>query len=235
MKRSQTARPGETAQKFLLEHKQVLSANYLLFLPHDYDAHSDRRWPLIFFLHGIGERGTNVRLVTRHGPPRLARKMTNFPFIVVSPQCPPHQRWADAVLLALLNDVENKYAVDPRRVYLTGLSMGGFGAWDFGLRYPGRFAAMAPMSSGGDIIDILMARYSDLVKLNELRSLGVWAFHGGKDTTVPPSESQHMVQALKSIGCKDVKLTIFPDAKHDCWDRAYSNPELYTWFLRHAR
>ena len=228
-------KPSQTAQKFSIERKQVLAADYLLFLPDDYDAGSAKRWPLILFLHGAGERGANLALVAKHGPPKVDTTQTNFPFIVVSPQCPDGQIWSDDLLLALLDEVETKYAVDRHRVYLTGLSMGGFGTWSLGLSHPERFAAVAPVCGGGETILITLAQHYDPVKLAQMKSLGVWAFHGGKDTTVTPDESEHMMNALKKAGCTDVKLTIYPEAQHDSWTQTYANPELFKWFLQHSR
>lgn len=235
LKNSTTMTTGQTAQKFQIERKQVLAADYLLFLPQGYDATSKKRWPVILFLHGAGERGTNLALVAKHGPPKLDAAQTNFPFIVVSPQCPDGQMWSDDLLLALLDEVETKYAVDKHRVYLTGLSMGGFGAWSLGLSHPERFAAVAPVCGGGETILITLAQHYDPVKLAQLKSLGVWAFHGGKDTTVTPDESEHMVKALRKVGCTDVKLTIYPETQHDSWNQAYADPELFAWFLQHSR
>jgi len=154
---------------------------YLLFLPKDYQAHSQKRWPLIFFLHGSGERGSNVWKVAVHGPPKIVAKDPDFPFIVVSPQCPEGQNWSSDVLLGLLDKVEHQLNVDKGRVYLTGLSMGGYGSWDLGLRNPERFAAIVPICGGGQVITVLLAEGA---KRDALRALGIWAFHGGKDPVV---------------------------------------------------
>ncbi len=229
LKNSSPMKPSQTAQKFSIERKQVLAAGYLLFLPADYDAHSAKRWPLIFFLHGAGERGTNLALVTRHGPPKLDTAQTNFPFIVVSPQCPAGKIWSNDLLLALLDDIENQYAVDQNRVYLTGISMGGFGTWSLGLSHPERFAAIAPICGGGDFITAHLAD-----KL-QLKRLPVWAFHGAKDPVVPLEESQRMVNYLKKLEVREVKFTVYPEAGHDCWTQAYADPELFAWFLQHSR
>ena len=226
---STAMKPGQTAQKFHLERKQVLAADYLLFLPQDYDASSDQRWPLILFLHGAGERGTNVWLVAKHGPPKIDITETNFPFIIVSPQCPEGKIWSNDLLLALLDEIENKYAVDTHRIYLTGLSMGGFGTWSLGLSHPEKFAAIAPMCGGGELITPLLA---DKAKLT---TLPVWAFHGAKDPVVPVEESERMVALLKKHGVTEVKFTVYPEAQHDCWTETYANPELFEWFLKHSR
>jgi len=208
-----------------------VSAEYLLFLPRDYKPRGSRKWPLILFLHGSGERGTKVWQVAQHGPPKIVRAKPDFPFIVVSPQCPEGEHWQNDVLLALLDEVAAKYKVDPKRIYLTGLSMGGFGTWNLGLSNPERFAAIAPICGGGDIITILLA---DPKKQGALKTLPVWAFHGGKDPVVHLEESERMVNALKHFG-NDAKLTVYPDAGHDSWTETYNNKELYDWFLKHER
>ena len=208
--------------------KQVTS-NYLLFLPTGYDAAAAKKWPLILFLHGSGERGTNVWNVAKHGPPKIVKNRPDFPFIVVSPQCPSGQTWSNEVLLGLLDDITAKYKVDKKRIYLTGLSMGGFGTWSLGLANPDRFAAIAPICGGGDPITILVA---DARRTKALKALPVWAFHGGKDPVVKTEESVRMVDALKKIG-NDAKLTIYPEAQHDSWTETYNNQALYDWFLEH--
>jgi len=211
---------------------QTLEANYLLFLPQGYDEQAEKRWPLILFLHGSGERGTDVWKVATHGPPKEVREHPDFPFIVVSPQCPDGQIWSDDVVLALLNHVKRRYAVDPTRVYLTGLSMGGYAAWSLGVSYPEKFAAIVPICGGGNLISFLLAMQD---KGPALKSLGVWAFHGAKDPVVPVEESQRMVDTLKKFGVTDLKLTIYPEAQHDSWTETYKNPELYQWLLEHER
>src|SRR5580698_1869563 len=113
---STAMKPGQTAQKFHLERKQVLDADYLLFLPEGYGADATKRWPLILFLHGAGERGTDVWMVAKHGPPKIDMHRANFPFIVVSPQCPEDQVWSEDLLLALLDNIETNYPVDLHHV-----------------------------------------------------------------------------------------------------------------------
>lgn len=234
-KKSTAMKPGQTAQTFSVTQTRTLSADYLLFLPAGYGADAAKKWPLILFLHGAGERGTNLAIVAKHGPPKIDTTVTNFPFIVVSPQCPQGKIWSNDLLLTLLEEVEQKYAVDPKRIYLTGLSMGGFGTWELALERPERFAAIAPICGGGQTIRITLAQYFAPKKLAAMKTLGIWAFHGGKDTTVTPDESQHMINVLKRAGCEDVKLTIYPDAQHDSWTQTYANPELFEWFLKHSR
>jgi predicted peptidase len=186
-------------------------------------------------LHGSGERGTNIWKVATHGPPKNVVEHPEFPFIVVSPQCPDGQIWTNDVLLALLEEITKQYAVDTNRVYLTGLSMGGYGTWNLGLTYPEKFAAIAPICGGGELITLLLAT-QEPVKAAALKSLGVWAFHGAKDPVVPLAESQRMVDFLKQrAGVPEVKFTVYPEAHHDAWTETYKNPELYDWFLKHER
>jgi predicted peptidase len=220
------------AEHFQFRHTQDVQINYLLFLPKGYDPKASQVWPLILFLHGAGERGTNVWKVATHGPPKHVATQPAFPFIVVSPQCAEGKLWSKDLLLGLLDEVIEKYAVDRRRIYLTGLSMGGYGTWDLGLSYPERFAAIAPICGGGAMISLLL---SSRDKGPALKSLGVWAFHGGKDPVVPLEESQRMVEALKKVGAQDVKLTVYPEAGHDSWTEIYRNPQFYEWLLAHQR
>jgi predicted peptidase len=225
----------QTAQHFSITQTRTLSADYLLFLPADYETNSGKHWPLIFFLHGAGERGSDVWMVAKHGPPKVDTQMTNFPFIVVSPQCPEGKIWSNDLLLALLDEVEQEYNVDLHRVYLTGLSMGGYGTWSLGLSYPERFAAMAPLCGGGEYITPYLTAVAGGPRKDALLSLPIWAFHGGKDPVVPTDESRRMVGIMKKLGDNDVKLTIYPEAQHDCWTQTYANSEIFDWFLQHSR
>ena len=230
---SQQESPDAMNQRLSLKRKitQNVRLDYLLSLPPGYQ-HGGQKWPLILFLHGAGERGTNLSKVSIHGPPKLVKQKKEFPFIIVSPQCPTDEIWNDAALLALLDEVTKNYRVDPRRVYLTGLSMGGFGTWSLGLRHPERFAAIAPICGGGDILPALLTSKE---KAKALRSLGVWAFHGARDPVVSLAESERMIAAMKKAGVTDVQLTVYPEADHDSWTQTYENPKLFEWFLGHQR
>jgi predicted peptidase len=219
---------------------RALSCKYLLALPTGFDAKSGQRWPLLLFLHGSGERGDDVRSVENHGPPKLlhdgtpteaARRLTSD-FIVVSPQCPKGKWWDHDTLMGLLDSIIASYPVDPARVYLTGLSMGGYGTWELGLSHPERFAAIAPVCGGGSFGTLFVASTHHRAAL---RSLGVWAFHGANDPTVPVGESERLIKGLKDAKVADVRLTIYPEAQHDSWTETYANPELYTWLLSHRR
>jgi predicted peptidase len=213
------------------EVRTPVKLSYLLFLPKEYEATGTRRWPLMLFLHGAGERGSDLNRVKVHGPPKIVESSPGFPFILVSPQCPSNRHWSNEELLALLDEVMAKHQVDTSRVYLTGLSMGGFGTWNLGIAHPERFAAILPICGGGDFLPVVLAGPD---KRKALSSLGIWAFHGARDEVVPLAESQRMINALKRIGL-DPKLTVYPEAGHDSWTETYDNPEIYRWFLNHRR
>jgi predicted peptidase len=221
----------QTAEVLNSTISRTIHLKYLLFLPKGYELDSSKRWPLILFLHGIGERGEDPWKVKAHGPPKVAEQMADFPFIVASPQCPDGRWWSNEELSALLDEVIAKRQVDPDRIYLTGLSMGGFGAWSLALTSPERFAAVAPICGGGTW---QAARALDEKRAAALKSLPFWVFHGDKDTSIPPEESEHMVKGLREFGC-EVRFSVYPGVGHDSWTETYNNPELYGWFLKHSR
>lgn len=200
--------------------------NYLLYLPPDYNDAT--KYPLILFLHGSGERGGNIDLVKKHGLPRRLDQGEDIPFIVVSPQCPANESWDNHLheVVALLDHIIASYSVQTDQVYLTGLSMGGFGTWLLSILYPHRFAAIAPICGGmPPILDMSQAA-------ERIRHIPTWVFHGAQDDVVPANASRNIVAALKTAGGM-VTYTEYPDLKHDSWTITYNNPELYTWFLKH--
>lgn len=195
--------------------------DYLFYLPKDYDKQDS--WPMMLFLHGAGERGDNLELVKKHGPPKIIAEGKDFPFIVVSPQCPKDVWWQPIELAALLDDISGKYKLDADRIYVTGLSMGGFGSWALAGYIPQRLAAIAPICGGGETF-----------WTKRFTHLPVWAFHGAKDTAVPLERSEAMVAALKKNG-GDPKLTVYPEAGHDSWTATYNDPAFYEWLLAQKR
>jgi predicted peptidase len=207
--------------KIVKEIKKIVSLNYLLYLPDNLEV--TQKLPLIIFLHGRDQRGNDLELLKIRALPQLLEKTADFPFIVVSPQCPDHSFWSTETdgIMALLDEIISLYPVDDTRIYLTGLSMGGYGAWDLAMKYPERFAALATVCSGG-IVE----------KAHVLKNLPVWAFHGAKDNIVPMQDTINMVEALK-LSDGNIKLTIYPDAEHDSWTETYKNNLLYEWFLQH--
>jgi predicted peptidase len=226
-----------TAQRFEQTITKDISSDYLQFLPRDYDAKPAERWPLLLFLHGAGERGTNVWQADYHGPSKYILDHPDFPFVMISPLCGSNEVWSNEKLLALLEHAQQTLRVDEHRIYLTGISMGGFGTWSLALERPEKFAAVIPICGGADTLAIILARlgYATPEKLAALKTLPIWAFHGGKDPAVPVGESERAVEALKQCGVAAVKLTIYPEAMHDCWTQTYSNPEIYAWLLQHHR
>lgn len=215
--------PGRQVERSIQKRiVRDVGGRYLIFLPADYDA--ARAWPLLLFLHGAGERGDDLARVAIHGPPRLIREATmELPFIVVSPQVPDDRIWSIQLLDALLEEVAQTHSVDEDRVYVTGLSMGGYGTWHLAMEFPHRFAAIAPISGGGTITGACT-----------LRHLPIWAFHGALDEVVPVSRSEELVSRLRD--CEGhIRYTRYEDAGHDAWTRTYANPELYDWLLMHRR
>jgi predicted peptidase len=230
--RAQNTNAPLPASKFKFRITRTVEMPYLYALPPDYEPGGKKRWPLLLFLHGAGERGTDVQRVAIHGPLKLVRQGRSFPFIILAPLCPEGRRWETESLTRFLDEAVKKYAVDERRVYVTGLSMGGYGTWGLGLAQPERFAAIAPICGGGTLIDILIARRRDATAL---QTLPVWAFHGARDNAVPLEESERLINALRKLGAKEVKFTVYPDAGHDAWTETYNNPEFYDWLLSHHR
>ncbi|MEM9830833.1 MAG: prolyl oligopeptidase family serine peptidase [Bacteroidota bacterium] len=196
---------------------------YLKYLPQSYDSDSDQEFPLLLFLHGGGETGDNIELVKKHGPPKLIERGKQFPFIIISPQNPENKLWNDAALKQLLDEVIANHRVDLSRVYLTGLSRGGFGAWRMGIQYPETFAAIVPICGGGT------PSYAQWLK-----DVPVWAFHGAQDQVIPLSRTVAMVEALQQAK-GNVKLTTYPEAGHDSWTKTYNNPAVFEWLLSHRK
>lgn len=217
----QHTEPGLYAQS--LSQPITLELDYWLYLPKNY--YDQQKWPLLVFLHGAGERGQDLNRLKIHGPIMLVEQGKDLPFIIVAPQCPADQWWPYRVehISAVIDEIVEKYPVDTKRIYMTGLSMGGYGTWATATRYPDRFAAIAPICGGGEV---LLA--------NLLKAVPIWAFHGDKDTIVPLSESQRMVDAVNNAG-GNAKLTIYPGVNHNSWTQTYNNDALYEWFLSHSR
>ncbi len=216
-------------------------AKYVLFVPHDYKG--DRPYPLILFLHGAGEWGTDgQKQVTVGLGPAVRKREKTFPFLVVFPQS-QKKTWPIDVndrdqlrdilatwseqdaegkrALAMLAEVEKEFRVDPERVYLTGLSMGGFGTWSLAASHPDRWAAIVPICGGGD------PRAADKIK-----QLPCWCFHGDADTAVPVDRSRQMIKALWDAGAHP-NYTEYPGVGHNSWDKAYDTKDLFEWLLKH--
>ena len=202
----------------------IAKDRYLLYLPEEH-GQSGGPWPLVLFLHGDGEGGDDLELVKKNGPPKLIAAGKEFPFILVAPQCPSDVWWTGELgfLKALLDSVVAEHDVDEERVYVTGLSMGGYGTWALAMEQPDRFAAIAPICGRGD---------PERVSL--IKHLPIWVFHGAQDNTVPLEASEKMVEALRAAGTEP-KFTVYPEAGHDSWTATYDNPEFYEWLLAQRR
>jgi predicted peptidase len=239
-----TARADEKQTGFLDRvHKGAdgKEARYVLFVPHDYRG--DRPCPLILFLHGAGEWGTDGhKQVTVGLGPAVKKREKTFPFLVIFPQSQKQTwpidvnnreelrgilaTWSDQDAegqraLGMLAEVEKSYRVDPERVYLTGISMGGFGTWTLAASHPDRWAAMVPICGGGD------PKTADTIK-----DIPCWCFHGDVDEAVPVDRSRTMMRALWAAGGHP-NYTEYPGIGHNSWDKAYATPDLYEWLLRH--
>jgi predicted peptidase len=195
---------------------------YVLFVPHDYKP--DVESPIILFLHGKGSGGTDGKKQARGGLAAAIKKdEKKFPFLVVFPQS-EKDTWAansdDAKrAIDILTEVQKEYKTDSKRVYLTGLSMGGFGTWALAAKYPDKWAAIVPICGGGNPRDA-----------EKIKNIPCWCFHGDADPTVPVENSRRMIKALKDAG-GDPKYDELPGVKHDAWTTAYGKKELYEWLL----
>jgi len=214
---------GISAGKFEGPIVKQASLQYLVSVPDDYETSRGKRYPLLVFLHGSGERGTNLELLKVRGPLKLAAAGKKFPFIVVAPQCPERRCWDADELVGLLNDLEKKFRVDRSREYLTGISMGGYGTWALVAAQPKRFAAIAPVCGGGD------------PKLaSTFAKVPTWVVHGDKDPAVAFSQSVAMVDAMKAAGGSPI-FTQVVGGTHDVWTEFYLKDEFYEWLLKFRR
>ena len=217
------------------------SLPYRLFRPKVLET--GRKYPLVLFLHGAGERGGDNEAQLRHGLAMLASPelQAKTPVFVVAPQCPTGRKWSEvdwsqlktalpeqpsvsmSLAMKILDSLQREFPVDPQRLYLTGLSMGGYGSWDAAERWPERFAAVVPVCGGGD---------ENLA--GKLTKLPIWVFHGDQDKAVPVARSRNMVEAIRAQG-GNPKYTEYAGVGHNSWDRAYADPALYEWLFAQVR
>ncbi|MEE3373062.1 MAG: dienelactone hydrolase family protein [Planctomycetota bacterium] len=224
--------------------KRTIAGQCLHYLLHTPTGEKPKPgWPLLLFLHGYGECGTELEKVKKHGPPKLVK--TNSALqgcVLVSPQCPRDSWWRVEALHGLLEEViSNRGDIDRRRLYVTGLSMGGYGIWSFISRYPSYFAAVVPICGGGDPLRLPANRPPvkvgiknefDPIGLKRARKLPVWTFHGSQDGSVPIGETQLLVRSLKAAGADRVRFTVYPRAGHvEAWQRAYRDPKVWEWLF----
>lgn len=218
---------GEQSERaFKVSDTQTIP--YLLALPKDFGKEQDKKWPVILFLHGRGESRGPLSIVSKWGPPRMAARGDDLPYILISPQCPADSFWTkddqQDGLIKLLDHIAATFPVDSTRVYLTGLSMGGYGSWKLAGNHPKRFAAVAPICGKGDP-----------ALAQKLKDLPIWVFHGVDDSAVPFKHSVTMVEAIEKAGGKKIRFTSLEHTGHNSWSAAYATPELFQWFNKHRR
>jgi acetyl esterase/lipase len=214
---------------------------FQVYLPEDWRRDDGRQWPIILFLHGRGERGSEGMWQTQIGLPAEVRDHPErWPFVIVMPQCPLPGHWTDPKILemamAALDQESEEFHGDPERTYLTGLSMGGYGAWELARLHPHRWAAIAIAASGVFwSYDPDRWQQSATLPAEYARAMGrtpIWLFHGSDDPVVSPRQSELMFDAFKAAG-GHIRLWVYEGLQHDCWSRAYNEPELPRWLLSH--
>lgn len=200
---------------------------YLLYLPANYDKTSETKVPMMLFLHGRGESNGPLSLVAKWGPPKMAQDGQDMPFLIVSPQCPKDDWWSSETqlnrLTELLEEITSNYEINVKKIYLTGLSMGGYGSWALSAKHPAKFAAVVPVCGGGEP-----------ETAEKIKDIPIWAWHGDKDRAVPFQKSVDMVEAIEKAGGKKIKFTSLEGIGHNCWSAAYGTPQLYQWMLQQS-
>ena len=212
---------SELVQEFNM--KINVEYKYILQLPEN--IAKNEKLPLIVFLHGSGERGDSVDLVKVHGPWNFIESHPDYRFAILAPQCKEGEFWDARKLSLLLDEILANYPLDSNRIYLTGLSMGGYGTWDLAMFDPVRFVAIAPVCG---------TTYRQKLMANQVKDLPIWIFHGAMDETVPFQNSAKMAARLKELNA-DIRFTVYPLTSHNSWDEAYAEEELYKWFLSHEK
>lgn len=216
---------------------------YAVYVPESYTA--DKAWPLIVFLHGAGERGDDGIAQTKAGiGPAILKNPERFPAIVLLPQCPNGTEWSSRLdsLEAQMDATRKEFNIDSKRIYLTGLSMGGYGTWLWGAIKTDVFAALIPICGGGDPADIQRLLKtpgsnpfgSHASRVRALAKVPIWAFHGGSDSVVPPANTRTMVEAVKAAG-GNVQYTEYEGVDHNSWDRTYQSADTISWLLKQTK
>ncbi|NOU46806.1 MAG: hypothetical protein HOO86_07065 [Bacteroidales bacterium] len=216
-------------EKGLNQNPKNVSYHYISYTPEEYKSDTLKKWPLIIYLHGGSGRGTDTIKLYCCGIPDQIWRGREFPFIIVAPQCPLNQRWTtDNWFENFYQEVTTKYRVDTNKVYLTGVSLGGEGTWFLAIKYPEKFAAIAPMSGFTRNMDYMMNNTDKLI------DVPVWAFHGKTDKVVQFEETEWMVNQLVGKNW-DLKFTAEPEVGHSIDWLVYPRQELYDWFLKHDK
>jgi len=219
-------KPGQQIkQKININGKEI---RFLLFIPDKYFSETDKKWPTIIFYHGAYENGTNIELVRTNGIPKIVDKRKDFPFIVISPQYELDANYA------LINEVSiltynkfidfliNKYKIDEKRLYLTGLSYGGYMTWKKAMEHSDKFAAIAPVCGFSSYENFNNPKIPD--NIINIKNMPVWVFHGANDTEVSIKHADIMVDELKKLGA-DINYTVFQNSGHDIWGEVYEKDD----------
>ncbi|MBT8280550.1 MAG: prolyl oligopeptidase family serine peptidase [Muriicola sp.] len=214
------------AQKQLIEGEEATlvkeNLQYYLYFPETYENSETELFPLLLFLHGGGESGDSLAVLKKNGPPKMLVEGKQFPFMVLAPQNPHKKQWWNVrAVMQLLDTIVTHHRVDPKRIYLSGLSRGGSAAWELAVQYPDRFAALAVVCGMAPV------PYASWIN----KDLPIWVFHGTEDRSIPFSESESMVAALKQMGY-DVTFTIYEGVGHNSWEQAYQTEALYDWMMK---
>ena len=214
------------AQSQLIEAEEqtvvIENLRYYLYFPKEYEEQPDATFPLLLFLHGGGESGQELEALKSNGPPKLLAEGKQFPFLVLAPQHPhPKKWWNIRSVMDLLETVIEENRVDPQRIYLSGLSRGGSAAWEMVVQYPDTFAAMMV------VCGMTPVPYAHWIS----KEMPIWVFHGALDKVIPIEHSEKMVAKLKAMGYP-VIFTRYEDVAHNAWERAYTNDEVYAWFMQ---
>jgi pimeloyl-ACP methyl ester carboxylesterase len=211
------------------QHRRTVRYRYVSYVPADYDADTGKKWPLVVYLHGGSDRGTDLKKLYASGIPDQIYRGRQFPFIVLAPQCPEHLRWStDDWFENFYQEAVAKYRIDTDRIYLTGPSLGGSGTWYIAARYPTTFAAIAPLSGFTSHLDFIDQN------IDKLADTPVWAFHGKLDTVVPFEETERIVKRLGGTN-RNLRFSADPSAGHSIHWQVYPGQEIYDWFLRYER
>ena len=209
---------GGSFKTEIIQKKQL---GYLLYSPEN----TKEKKPLIVFLHGSGERGNDLEKVKVHGPFKYL-KDHKLDAYILAPQCPDEEVWNEEVLYRLIQKIVKENNIDSKRIYLTGMSMGGWGAWQLALVHPDTFAALVPICGFTDAVP--------MIEDCNMKDLPIRIFHGLLDDVVDVNYAITIYRKLKPCG-GDIKLTIFDDANHDSWTRVYDNKDIYEWMLKQSK
>lgn len=203
-----------------MQVKQYKKMRYWECLPDDFDE--NKKYPFLLYLHGAGERGEDMNNILSCGVLKNIEQGIDLPFVIIAPKCEDGHTWYDygESLDGLFNNYLDKDYIDKKRIYLSGMSMGGYGVWAFAMSHSNQLAAMIPVSGGGMVWNV-----------DVLKNIAVWAFHCSGDDIVNVNETIKMINALKKVSLAEVKLTIYDHSYHDAWTDTYSNPDIYKWLL----